>query len=133
MTRVKRSAETEAMILDAARGLLAEGGLPALSMRVVAERVGLSATAIYHYFDGKDDLVSSVVRGGYQRFGVYLHEVMEQHPAGSLERETGRIPFDSSWPRCSFQATWVETLIRCLARTLPWGTLELSLTSLQPC
>ena len=76
MTRVKRSAETEAMILDAARGLLAEGGLPALSMRVVAERVGLSATAIYHYFDGKDDLVSSVVRGGYQRFGVYLHEVM---------------------------------------------------------
>ncbi len=86
MTKVKRSSETEAMILDAARGLLAEGGLPALSMRVVAERAGLTATAIYHYFDGKDDLVSRVVRGGYQRFGKYLHEVMEQHPAGSLER-----------------------------------------------
>ena len=83
---VRRSAETEAMILDSARSLLAEGGLPALSMRVVAERVGLSATAIYHYFDGKDDLVSRVVRGGYHRFGEYLNEAMQRQPPGSIER-----------------------------------------------
>ena len=83
---VRRSAKTEAMILEAATTLLAEGGLPALSMRVVAERVGLSATAIYHYFDGKDDLVSRVVRGGYHRFGEYLSEAMERHQPGSIER-----------------------------------------------
>ena len=50
------SAETVEAILEAARDVLADGGLEALSMRAVAERVGLSATAIYHHFKGKDDL-----------------------------------------------------------------------------
>ena len=84
--RVPGSAETEASIIEAARNIVAEGGSAALSMRTVAERVGLSATAIYRYFDGKDDLVGRVVRGGYQRFGEYLSEAAERHPKGSLER-----------------------------------------------
>ena len=84
--RTARSSQTEAGILEAARNLLAEGGKDALSMRVVAERVGLSATAIYRYFDGKDDLVDHVVRGGYQRFGAYLAQATEAHAPGSLER-----------------------------------------------
>ena len=46
-----RASETEAAILEAARDLLAEGGLDAVSMRAVASRIGLSATAIYNYFD----------------------------------------------------------------------------------
>ena len=81
-----RSAETEALILDAARTLLAEGGMPALSMRVVAERVGLTATAIYHHFEGKEDLVGRVVRDVYAQFGEYLTEARQRHPKGSLER-----------------------------------------------
>jgi AcrR family transcriptional regulator len=81
-----RSAETEAAIVEAALSILAEGGLSALSMRTVAERVELSATAIYHYFDGKEDLVDRVVRTGYQRFGESVAEAAEQHPVGSLER-----------------------------------------------
>lgn len=81
-----RSAETEAAIIEAARNIVAENGSSALAMRTVAERVGLSATAIYRYFDGKDDLLGRVVRLGYERFGQYLTEAAEQHPAGSLER-----------------------------------------------
>jgi AcrR family transcriptional regulator len=80
------SAETEAAIVEAARSIIAEGGLSALSMRIVADQVGLSATAIYRYFDGKDDLVGRVVRTGYQRFGQYVTEAAEKHPEGSLER-----------------------------------------------
>jgi AcrR family transcriptional regulator len=86
--RHERSAETERAILDAARSLLAEGGVTALSMRVVAERVGLSATAIYHYFKGKDELVRKVVEGGYRRFGEYLQEAVEREAKGSIERLT---------------------------------------------
>jgi AcrR family transcriptional regulator len=81
-----RSTETEAVILEAARDLLAEGGLEALSMRVVAERVGLSATAIYRYFEGKQDLVRCVVGLGYRRFEEYLQDAAERHPVGSLAR-----------------------------------------------
>ena len=86
MDKTHRSAETEASIVEAARNIMAEGGYAALSMRSVAERVGLSATAIYRYFAGKEDLVGRVVRSGYRRFGEYLTEAAEHHPAGSLER-----------------------------------------------
>ncbi len=80
------SGEVETAILEAARDLLAEKGLQGLSMRTVAERVGVSATAIYHYFENKDALVASVVQGGFHRFGEYIEQAMAPHPKGSLER-----------------------------------------------
>ncbi len=76
----------ESAILEAASDLLASGGVQALSMRQVAERVGVSATAIYHYFKGKDDLVHRVVRQGFERFGEYLEGSIAAHPTGSLAR-----------------------------------------------
>jgi AcrR family transcriptional regulator len=55
-------------------------------MRHIADRVGVSATAIYHYFDGKQDIVNRVVLSGFERFGTYLKEAMEPLPQGSVER-----------------------------------------------
>ncbi|MFO7587415.1 MAG: TetR/AcrR family transcriptional regulator [Gemmatimonadota bacterium] len=78
--------ETEASILDAARDLLAAGGLDAVSMRAVASRVGLSATAIYHYFQNKEDLVDRVVQHGFHRSEEYLRKAVEPFPRGSMER-----------------------------------------------
>jgi AcrR family transcriptional regulator len=76
----------EQAILDAARDLLASGGQDGLSMRQVADQVGVSATAIYHYFDGKQDLVNRVVLRAFERFGSYLRDAMSSHPEGSVER-----------------------------------------------
>jgi len=84
--RPERSIETERAILSAARDLLAAGGMEALSMRTVAERVGLSATAIYHHFEGKEQLVRRVVESSYLRFGEYLQEAADGEPVGSLDR-----------------------------------------------
>ncbi len=78
----------EAAILDAARDLLAAGGEAGLSMRQLADHVGVSATAIYHYFESKQDLVNRVVRQAFDRFGSYLKDAMDSHPSGSLERLT---------------------------------------------
>jgi AcrR family transcriptional regulator len=78
--------ETEAKILEAARDLLAEGGLEAVSMRAVAARIGLSATALYHYFDGKEELVDRVVQHGFHRSEEYLRRAVESIPRGSMER-----------------------------------------------
>jgi AcrR family transcriptional regulator len=78
--------EHEAAILEAARDLLAERGLAALSMRSVADRVGVSATALYHYFENKQDLVDRVVRSAFERFGTYLDEAIRRHPQGSFAR-----------------------------------------------
>ena len=82
----QRSAQLEDAILEAARDLLAKGGISGLSMRALADRVGVSATAIYHYFNGKQDLVDRVVRMGFERFGEYLERGMAAHPKGSLRR-----------------------------------------------
>lgn len=73
----QRTADTEAAIVEVARDLMAEGGLDALSMRAVARRVGVSATAIYHYFENKQALVDRVVLSGFRRFLQYLEEAAE--------------------------------------------------------
>jgi AcrR family transcriptional regulator len=81
-----RTCDTEDAILAAARDLLAEGGLEALSMRAVASRIGLSATAIYHWFDSKETLVDRVVTHGFERSEAYLWKAIDHLPAGSIER-----------------------------------------------
>jgi AcrR family transcriptional regulator len=81
-----RTAEVEGTILDASRDLLAQGGVEGLSMRLIADRVGISATAIYHYFSGKDELIHRVVERGFRQFGEYLRAAADAHPRGSLAR-----------------------------------------------
>lgn len=78
--------EIRERIVAAARDLFAEHGLDGVSMRGVAERVGVTATALYHYFDNKDALVREVVESGFREFGRYLQDAAHRHPAGSLER-----------------------------------------------
>ncbi len=73
-------------IIRVAREILAAEGMAGLSMRTVADRVGVSATALYHYFDSKQALVTKVVERGFRRFNQYLESAMEGFPAGSFER-----------------------------------------------
>ncbi len=82
----RRGAESEQAIVDAARDILALHGPDALSMRSVADRIGMSATAIYRYFENKEALVARVVQSGFERFGEYLRVAAERHPKGSLDR-----------------------------------------------
>ncbi|MGD8726481.1 MAG: TetR/AcrR family transcriptional regulator [Gemmatimonadales bacterium] len=81
-----RRAATEQAIVESARDILADRGMEALSMRSVAERVGVSATAIYHYFENKEELVGRVVRQGFQEFGEFLQSEADRYRRGSLER-----------------------------------------------
>jgi AcrR family transcriptional regulator len=81
-----RTTDTEAAIVEAARDLLAEGGIRALSMRAVAARVGVSATAIYNYFENKQALVRHVVNVSFEAFDAYLRSAVTDKPEGSVER-----------------------------------------------
>jgi AcrR family transcriptional regulator len=49
------------LILDQALALVDEKGLGAMSMRAVAERVGLTSMALYPYVGGKDALLDGLV------------------------------------------------------------------------
>jgi AcrR family transcriptional regulator len=66
------------LILDQALALVDERGLAAMSMRAVAERVGLTSMALYPYVGGKDALLDGLVDllhaelGGVELGGVEL-------------------------------------------------------------
>lgn len=67
------SSEPRERILASARALYLEGGMQAVTMRGVAERVGVTATALYRHFDNKEDLLTELIGQAFMTFGSYLH------------------------------------------------------------
>ena len=63
----------------AARALLDEEGPDALTMRRVADRLGIRAPSIYKHLDGKDALEAAVISQGF----VELADAFEDAVAGS--------------------------------------------------
>jgi AcrR family transcriptional regulator len=77
----RREREREALrtsILEAARDILSEEGLDALSMRAIAERVEYSPATLYLHFRDKDELIHCVVQEGFERLGAYMAEEVEE-------------------------------------------------------
>jgi AcrR family transcriptional regulator len=72
------SDDTREQILGAAAELFAEHGYE-VSMRKLAAAIGYTATTIYNYFDGKDDLIFAVVDQAFARFRSMLRTARESH------------------------------------------------------
>ena len=62
------------LILDQALALVDEHGLGAMSMRAVAQRVGLTSMALYPYVGGKDALLDGLVDLLHQELGTEYGE-----------------------------------------------------------
>jgi AcrR family transcriptional regulator len=58
---VRRLAEREDAILDAAAAAAAEGGMGAVQIVPVAQRAGIATGTVYRYFPSKTDLVAELV------------------------------------------------------------------------
>ncbi len=56
----RRFNKTRQGILDAARDILIEQGMEALSMRTLAEKVDYSPSALYKYFKNKEDILDAL-------------------------------------------------------------------------
>lgn len=54
---------SRAQVLLMATALIDEAGLAALTMRGLARRLGVQAMALYHYVEGREDLLEGVVSG----------------------------------------------------------------------
>ena len=63
---------TRERIVEETRDLYLREGMSGVSMRKVADRVGVSATALYRHFDSKEALLTAVVQAGFERFTTYL-------------------------------------------------------------
>jgi AcrR family transcriptional regulator len=58
---VRRLAEREEAILEAATQIAADGGMGAVQIATVAERAGIAAGTVYRYFPSKTDLIAELV------------------------------------------------------------------------
>ena len=84
--RARQRDDLRQSILAAAAELILERGYDGLSMRQVADRIGYTATTIYHHFENKDALVAAVIDEGFGRFLAALGAVQTEDP---LERIAG--------------------------------------------
>jgi AcrR family transcriptional regulator len=75
-------------IVDAAKALLVEtGSAEAMSIRSVAQRVGVTAPSIYLHFEDKDDLLDAVVSDVFAQLDTALVAAAQPIPADQpLER-----------------------------------------------
>ncbi|MEV5982152.1 TetR/AcrR family transcriptional regulator [Streptomyces sp. NPDC052114] len=80
--------DLRAACLRAARELLEEDGSAGLSLRAVARRAGVSATAPYRHFADRDALVSAVAAEGYRELAGHLTMA---HPAPSTPDELAAV------------------------------------------
>lgn len=64
--------DLRAALLAAARVLLDEGGVAAVSLREAARRAGVSPAACYRHFADKDALLTALAEQGFQEFAQAL-------------------------------------------------------------
>lgn len=84
--RSRRQRWTRGEILDAAWQVARRDGVAALSLREVAERVGLRTPSLYHYFGSKAALYDAMYAEGMQQFA----DRVQASPTGKDARETLR-------------------------------------------
>jgi AcrR family transcriptional regulator len=74
--------------------LLREKGIAGFSMRGVAERVGVTATALYRHFEDKDALLATLLEEGFSTFGQYLMRALAGKTPLERLRRAGQAYFD---------------------------------------
>jgi AcrR family transcriptional regulator len=83
-------------VLGAAIGLADDGGLESLSMRKLAQALGVEAMSLYYYVAKKDDILDGMLdivvgemetaaegtewKAAIRRSAISAHEVLERHP-----------------------------------------------------
>jgi len=71
-------------IKESAWKQIAESGAPALSLRAIARRLGITAPAIYNYFPDRDALVTALIVEAFTALGQSQKAAIRNLPPGDL-------------------------------------------------
>ena len=83
-SRRERIAEvTREDLSAAARALLIEGGVEAVTVRAVAARAGMTAPAIYRYFTNREALLTRVMTDLLADLASHMQAVVDQEPTAA--------------------------------------------------
>lgn len=75
--REREKTETRAMILAAAREMFTREGFERTTMRAIADRIGYTATTIYHHFADKDALMLELCLNDFRALGKALATISQ--------------------------------------------------------
>ena len=67
----------EALLEEGVR-IIGDQGIEQLSMRKLADAVGVSRSALYHHYKSKNDLLCDIAASGFQKMDNTLEEVLRQ-------------------------------------------------------
>jgi AcrR family transcriptional regulator len=76
-TKPYHHGELRPALLDAANAIIRDSGIEGLSMRRLADQVGVSRTAPYHHFKDKNDLLCAIAEIGFEAQDRMISEILE--------------------------------------------------------
>ncbi len=103
-TQAERTEATTTALVDAARELFAHDGYAATSLDAVAAKARVTKGAVYHHFQGKQQLFEAVFAREVERLCAALPAVYasKQRPVGCVRGLLPSLPAKSVWSRaCS--------------------------------
>jgi len=71
--------DLQSSLLATATAMIAEQGVEALSLRKLAERIGVSRTAAYHHFKDKNDLLCAVAAQGFISWQKQVEQIFNDN------------------------------------------------------
>ena len=71
------------LIVEVALDLLDKKGVQAITMRQVAQKLGLGAMTLYTYVQGQDELCRAIIKRGFDMLNCRCHDASEGQPEGS--------------------------------------------------
>jgi AcrR family transcriptional regulator len=117
--REKGKARRKEQIIQAAKRLLATGGIEALSTRKLAEEAELSVHTLYALVGSKDQILDAVMEDNHNRVLAAILEINEQHP---IEKIFAIV--DSTYQIISEDSAAQKPLMRVLMTLFYEGSLN---------
>ncbi len=78
--------DLQSSLLATATAIETEQGVEALSLRKLAERIGVSRTAAYHHFKDKNDLLSAIAAQGFTSWQTQAEQIFNNNKLKDKEK-----------------------------------------------
>lgn len=78
--------DLQSSLLATATAMITEQGVETLSLRKLAERIGVSRTAAYHHFKDKNDLLSAIAAQGFTAWQTQVKKIFNDNKLTDKEK-----------------------------------------------
>ena len=78
--------DLQSSLIATATAMITEHGIEALSLRKLAERIGVSRTAAYHHFKDKNDLLSAIAAQGFISWQTQAEQIFNDNKLADEEK-----------------------------------------------